>query len=209
MSQSEDRRWRLIWRKRSSPWIDSSGGLASVPIRFANVVAVLRVQCRWQAYFGCDVMIYWALQRGDGGNVAPERDLGVAIMATVWVLDTSICKTMTVGSPVVSFPPLLDLQEILRLRRFRRSFGEDDSSKEAGVSDALATRWYSINTNRIFKWRKDTRFRFLWDLPSHDCGANQLSHFFSQIFGHFRIGYWYDILDQLKYRAWRRAGLCH
>ena len=61
-----------------------------------------------------------------------ERDAGVAIMAPVWVLDASICKTMTLGPPVVSLPDLLDLHEILRLQGFRRGFDEDDSSKEAG-----------------------------------------------------------------------------
>jgi hypothetical protein len=39
---------------------------------------------------------------------------------------------MTLGSPVISLPALLELHEILRSQGFRRGFDEDDSSKEAG-----------------------------------------------------------------------------
>jgi hypothetical protein len=108
----------------------------SVPIHSAHVGAVFQVQYRWHAYFGCDVKIYRTFQRGDGGYVALEREAGVAIMAPVWILDASICKTMTLGSPVVSLPALLDLQAILRSQGFRRGFDEDDSSKETGHDPA-------------------------------------------------------------------------
>jgi len=103
-----------------------------VPIHSAHVGAVIRVQYRWHAYFGCDVKIYRKLQRGDGGYVALEREAGIAIMAPAWILDASICKTMTLGSPVISLPALLDLHEILISQGFRRGFDEDDSSKETG-----------------------------------------------------------------------------
>ena len=66
------------------------------------------------------------------GYVALEREAGIAIMAPVWILDASICKTMTLGSPVISLPALLDLHEILRSQGFRQGFDEDGSSKETG-----------------------------------------------------------------------------
>ena len=119
-------------RRVATPRTSSFYARWSVPIHSAHVGAVLRVQYRWHAYFGCDVKIYRKLQRGDGGYVALEREAGIAIMAPVWILDASICKSMTLGSPVISLPALLDLHEILISQGFRRGFDEDDSSKETG-----------------------------------------------------------------------------
>lgn len=70
---------------------------------------------------------------GDGGYVAPERDAGIAIMAPVWIPDASVCKTMTLGSPVISLPDLLDLHEILRPQGFRRGFDEDEPVEGDGA----------------------------------------------------------------------------
>jgi len=102
-----------------------------VPVHSAQVGSVYRVCYRWHAYFGSEVKIYRSYRRGDGTYLGLERDPGIAIIAPAWVLDASICGMMTLGPPRVSVAGLVDLSAVLTSHGFRRSFGENDSSKEA------------------------------------------------------------------------------
>lgn len=58
-------------------------------------------------------------QRGDGQDIALERDPGVAIMAPAWVLDAVLCSTLSLGMPLVSIAALDDLHGFLASLGFR------------------------------------------------------------------------------------------
>ena len=108
-----------------------SCGSEPVPVHSAHVGQVCRVHYRWHAYFGSDVTVFRALQRGDGLYVALERDPGVAVMSSAWVLDAAACSVMTLGSPMVSTVALADLHAVLGSLGFRRDFVDGESTMEA------------------------------------------------------------------------------
>ncbi len=121
----------MSWRRRLSRQRARSSSSVPVPVHSAHVEQVYRVHYRWHAYFGADVRIFRAFNRGDGQHVGLERDPGIAILAPAWILDASVCQGFDLGEPVVATEALCELHSVLQHLGFRRGFKGDDSPTEA------------------------------------------------------------------------------
>jgi hypothetical protein len=84
------------------------------------------VHYRWHALYGRTVRRFYSERRTGIDVVLVEGEPGAAIVVASWMLDPSVCASMTISAPQVSLPALSELHQLLMERGLRRSFTDDD-----------------------------------------------------------------------------------
>ena len=86
----------------------------------------MTIHYRWHALYGRTVRRLYSEKRTGIDVVLVEGEPGAAIVVTAWMLDPSVCASMTIGAPQVSLAALSELRHLLMERGLRQSFPDDD-----------------------------------------------------------------------------------
>ena len=78
---------------------------------------------------------------GTGGDRSGTFNISsaAAIVVAAWMLNPSVCASMTIGAPQVSLPALSELHQLLMERGLRRSFSDDDRVVEGASNEERVT----------------------------------------------------------------------
>ena len=104
----------------------------------AHINHEVEVHYRWHALHGRKVRQLYAERRSGREVVVVEAAPGVAIVLAAWMLDPTICATMSLGTPTIDVAGLADLDRLLKALGLRRTCSDEPSSAEE-VHHAVAS----------------------------------------------------------------------
>lgn len=97
----------------------------------AHIGREVVVHYRWRPYFGRRLRLHYSENRKKGVFVHVEVMPGVVTAIAAWMLDPACCAGMELGTPRVSLPALMDLDDLLQRRGMRRTcLGEPNLVEE-------------------------------------------------------------------------------
>src|ERR1700742_4779304 len=91
----------------------------------AHINQEVKVHFRWHALHGRKVRQLYAERRSGREVVVVEAEPGVAIVIAAWMLDPTICATMSFGAPTPDVAGLAELDRLLRARGLRRPCSDE------------------------------------------------------------------------------------
>ena len=90
------------------------------------------IHYRWHALYGRTVRRFYAEKRTGIDVVLVEGEPGAAIVVAAWMLDPSVCASMTIGAPQVSLPALSELHHLLLERGLQAKLPRRRSRRGGG-----------------------------------------------------------------------------
>ena len=96
----------------------------------AHINREVEVHYRWHALHGRKVRQLYAERRSGREVVVVEAAPGVAILLAAWMLDPTVCATMSLGAPTIDIAGLADLDRLLKALGLRRTCSDEPSSAE-------------------------------------------------------------------------------
>ena len=107
-------------------------------IHSAHVGADCVIHYRWHPHFGRRVRLEDIEHKASGPVASVELRPGQVIRIPAWMLDSSVCAGMKMGSPRVSLAALADLHDLLVAQGFRRPSSGDGTVIEEKHDEAVA-----------------------------------------------------------------------
>src|SRR5215213_10296892 len=91
----------------------------------AHINQEVEVHYRWHALHGRKVRQLYAERRSGREVVVVEAEPGVAIVLAAWMLNPTICATMSLSTPTIDVAGLADLDRLLKALGLRRTCSDE------------------------------------------------------------------------------------